>query len=149
MTLGAMSRPDGRTNVAAISAVKLARHKDDAHLVRSSPSKESPKQPESPKNLNHKAHLPMTIQPNTAAALGPTTSTSADSGILDNTDTDTFLRLLVTQIQNQDPLNPQDPTEFISQLAEFSSLENLIEMRRSLEAIEELAAAPVPAADQA
>ena len=91
----------------------------------------------------------MTIQPNTAAVLGPATSTSAESGILDNTDTDTFLRLLVTQIQNQDPLNPQDPTEFISQLAEFSSLENLIEMRRSLEAIEQLAAVPVPASDQA
>jgi len=81
------------------------------------------------------------------SALGPTNSTTSESGLLDNTDTDTFLRLLVTQIQNQDPLNPQDPTEFISQLAEFSSLENLIQMRRSLDAIEQLAAAPAPAAD--
>lgn len=81
------------------------------------------------------------------SALGPTNATTSESGILDNTDTDTFLRLLVTQIQNQDPLNPQDPTEFISQLAEFSSLENLIQMRRSLDAIEQLAAAPAPAAD--
>lgn len=34
-----------------------------------------------------------------------------------------FLKLLVTQLQNQDPLNPNDPTEFTAQLAQFSSLE--------------------------
>jgi flagellar basal-body rod modification protein FlgD len=46
-----------------------------------------------------------------------------------------FLRLLVNQIRNQDPLNPQDPTAFVSQLAEFSSLEQLLDMRESLQAI--------------
>lgn len=34
-----------------------------------------------------------------------------------------FLTLLVAQLQNQDPLNPQDPTEFTAQLAQYSSLE--------------------------
>lgn len=34
-----------------------------------------------------------------------------------------FLKLLVSQLQNQDPLNPSDPTEFTAQLAQFSSLE--------------------------
>jgi flagellar basal-body rod modification protein FlgD len=51
-------------------------------------------------------------------------------------DSQTFLLLLVTQMRNQDPLNPQDPTQFISQLAEFSSLEQLLGMRQSLQAIE-------------
>jgi len=37
-----------------------------------------------------------------------------------------FLKLLVTQLQHQDPLNPQDPTEFTSQLTQYSSLEQLI-----------------------
>lgn len=38
---------------------------------------------------------------------------------------DAFLQLLVTQMQYQDPLNPQSDTEFISQLASFSSLEQM------------------------
>jgi flagellar basal-body rod modification protein FlgD len=37
----------------------------------------------------------------------------------------TFLTLLVTQLQNQDPLNPADSTQFVTQLAQFSQLEDL------------------------
>ena len=38
---------------------------------------------------------------------------------------DDFLRLLVTQLQYQDPLNPADSAQFTAQLAQFSSLEQL------------------------
>lgn len=38
---------------------------------------------------------------------------------------DQFLQLLIAQVQNQDPLNPVSDTEFVSQLAQFSSLQSL------------------------
>lgn len=44
-----------------------------------------------------------------------------------------FLKLLVSQMQNQDPLNPSDPTEFTAQLAQFSSLEQLTNISNGLE----------------
>lgn len=50
----------------------------------------------------------------------------ADSGASDIVGKDEFLKLLVTQMQHQDPLNPQDPTEYTAQLAQFSNLEQLI-----------------------
>lgn len=37
-----------------------------------------------------------------------------------------FLQLLVTQLRHQDPLNPSDPQDFAAQLAQFSTLEQLI-----------------------
>ena len=46
-----------------------------------------------------------------------------------------FLRMLIAQLENQDPLNPQESTEFTAQLAQFSSLEQEIAMRDSLDSI--------------
>lgn len=43
-----------------------------------------------------------------------------------------FLQLLITQIQQQDPLNPQDPAEFTSQLTQFSNLEQLMSLNDSV-----------------
>jgi len=44
----------------------------------------------------------------------------------------TFLQLLVAQIKNQDPLQPADSIQFLSQLAQFSQLEQLIGIRQDL-----------------
>ena len=44
-----------------------------------------------------------------------------------------FLTMLIAQLQNQDPLNPMDGTDFSSQLAQFSQLEQLMNINKSLE----------------
>ena len=49
------------------------------------------------------------------------TATQKDDGL----GRDAFLKLLVTQLQHQDPTKPQDDSQFIQQLATFSSLEQL------------------------
>ena len=45
---------------------------------------------------------------------------------------DSFLKLLVAQMQHQDPLNPQGNEEFIAQLAQFTSLEQLMGVNTAL-----------------
>lgn len=47
-------------------------------------------------------------------------------------DKDTFLKLLVAQMKNQDPLQPQDSAQFMAQLAQFSSLEQLTGINNKL-----------------
>lgn len=48
---------------------------------------------------------------------------------------ETFLQLLVAQIRNQDPMNPADGVEFLTQLAQFTNLEQSLAMRSDLDAI--------------
>lgn len=66
---------------------------------------------------------------------GSTTDTAATKKTGSNGDVtkDAFLQLLVAQIKNQDPLNPTDGVQFLSQLAQFSELEQLIGMRSDLQ----------------
>jgi flagellar basal-body rod modification protein FlgD len=63
--------------------------------------------------------LPITTDPiitgSSQAPVGPSKELGRDA----------FLSLLITQLQNQDPLNPTDSTAFTAQLAQFSSLEQL------------------------
>lgn len=49
----------------------------------------------------------------------------------------TFLQLLVTQIKNQNPLDPTDGTQFLSQLAQFSELEQMINVNTNLQSIQQ------------
>ena len=70
------------------------------------------------------------------AHINASATTSADNGITGAAAEpdygNMFLTLLVTQLQNQDPLQPEDPTQFIAQLSGFASLEQLIAIRQEL-----------------
>ena len=66
---------------------------------------------------------------NTSSTSTATTSSSKTSAL----GQDQFLTLLVAQLQNQDPLNPADATEFTSQLAQYSQLEQLFNLNDSME----------------
>jgi flagellar basal-body rod modification protein FlgD len=52
-----------------------------------------------------------------------------------------FLQLLVAQLKGQNPLDPQDPTAFVTQLAQFSSLEQLVNIRTDLDGMSKSSAA--------
>ena len=65
-----------------------------------------------------------------------TSSTSATPAASTSTVTkNEFLQLLVAQIKNQDPLNPADGTQFLTQLAQFQTLEQSMNMGTDLTAI--------------
>jgi flagellar basal-body rod modification protein FlgD len=51
---------------------------------------------------------------------------------------DDFLKLLITQLKNQDPLNPLDQNQFLAQTAQFTSLENLQNMSTQLSEMKQL-----------
>lgn len=71
-------------------------------------------------------------------ALSSITSGGASTATTDASKTmgkEAFLTLLITQLQHQDPLNPADSTEFTSQLAQFSSLEQLSNVNENLDAL--------------
>ena len=55
-----------------------------------------------------------------------------------NIDKDTFLQLLVAQLKYQDPLEPEDNNEFIGQMAQFSTLEQMQNMTGSMDKIAQL-----------
>jgi len=46
-----------------------------------------------------------------------------------------FLKMLLAQLEHQDPLDPQDATEFTAQLAQFSSLDQLVSMRQAVDSL--------------
>ncbi len=67
----------------------------------------------------------------TAASAELTSSTSATSSL----GKDAFLKLLVAQLQHQDPLKPMDDTAYVAQLAQFSSLEQMMSVNTKLDTL--------------
>jgi flagellar basal-body rod modification protein FlgD len=70
-----------------------------------------------------------------AAAPADTQQRPAQSATDPLTNKDTFLKLLVAQLQYQNPLDPTDSVQFVTQLAQFSQLEQTTQMADDLSAI--------------
>lgn len=62
-----------------------------------------------------------------------TSQTSQTSGT--SLDYNAFLKLLIAQMQNQDPTNPTDPAEWMGQIASFSNVEQSIQMNAKLNSL--------------
>ena len=73
------------------------------------------------------------ISPITSAATTGATSSGASTSPASGVNEQVFLNLLVAQLKNQDPLSPTDSTQFVSQLAQFSELEQVIGIRGDIE----------------
>src|SRR5262245_16958789 len=63
---------------------------------------------------------------------GNKTSSTQKSGDLDQ---NAFLKLMIAQLKNQDPTKPQDPSEFMSQLAQFSQVTSTQNMEKSIQSL--------------
>lgn len=80
----------------------------------------------------------MEITPNTASAANSAATGAAKTLAQDF---DTFLTLLTSQLQNQDPLEPMDSSEFTSQLVQFASVEQSIQTNKNFETLISLTSA--------
>jgi len=74
----------------------------------------------------------MTINGTTPATQTPTATKSSSLDQM-NLGKDDFLKLLVSQLQHQDPMNPVDDKDFMGQMAQFTSVEQLTNMATAID----------------
>lgn len=71
----------------------------------------------------------------TTATSGAGTAISSTGSNLSTITNDDFLQILIAQLQNQDPLNPTDPSQFVTELAEMTQVQSLQSMQTSLSSL--------------
>ena len=70
--------------------------------------------------------------PITATAASTESATAKEAGAEEALGKDEFLQLLITQLKNQDPLDPVKNEDYLAQLATFSSLEQLMAIKNAV-----------------
>lgn len=80
-------------------------------------------------------NTPSAATPTATAATPAATASETSASKTLTADFQTFLKLLTTQMQNQDPLKPLDSTEFVAQLASFSTVEQQVQSNERLDGI--------------
>jgi len=74
-----------------------------------------------------------TVTTNSSGASGTSGTSSTNTSAPNNQLTgNSFIQLLTAQLQAQDPLNPIDPTTFVTQLVQFNQLQQLIDINQTL-----------------
>ena len=76
------------------------------------------------------------VNPVSSGAAAPQTQSSAAGSGLTSLSASDFLKLLVTQLTNQDPTNPLNPTQMISQTSTLTMVEDITQMNQALSAME-------------
>lgn len=89
-------------------------------------------------------NIPATIAANATDATSPTGATTATERNKAKQTKDMFLKLLVAQMKNQDPMNPASPDQLAAQLAQFSSLEQLVGINEKLDNMGLVPISPMP-----
>lgn len=77
----------------------------------------------------------MQVDSTTAIQNSTTTSHTETAKASTSLDYEAFLKLLITQMKNQDPTNPTDPAEWMGQIASFSNVEQAIQTNAKLDAL--------------
>ena len=74
------------------------------------------------------------LSPQIATTATANTSSTSSTSPQDATGTDTFLKLLVAQLQNQDPTSPMDDQSFVTELAQFNTVEQMLGLKQAVTA---------------
>ncbi len=72
-----------------------------------------------------------------AGASGSTTNGKTNNTITGGFDTDTFMKLLLAELQHQDPLEPMDNNQLVGQMSQLNSLQKLTSMDTNIETMKD------------
>lgn len=84
-------------------------------------------------NVGQQLSSIFTVPPQTAGATTASAASAASDSLTANSTEDRFLKLLVAQMRNQDPLNPLDNAQVTTQLAQISTVRGIEDLKRAME----------------